>query len=73
MIGLGATLAFALLFLCVNHVMSNVLGFTAFQEALAELMAIVCQLLYMGTLAEEISGLNDLIEREYALILSRAD
>lgn len=73
MIGLGATLAFALLFLCVNHVVSNVLGFTAFQEALAELMAIVCQLLYMGTLAEEISGLNDLIEREYSLLLSRAD
>ena len=42
------------MFCCVNGIVSNPFKFSAGQEAAAELTAIVCQLLFMGTLAHEL-------------------
>ena len=53
-IGLVASFLFAVMFCCVNGIVSNPLKFSAGQEAAAELTAIVCQLLFMGTLAHEL-------------------
>ncbi|GLE00498.1 hypothetical protein PINS_up024270 [Pythium insidiosum] len=64
--GLSATGLFGLLFLCVNGVWPNPLGFTAVQEAALEAFAIVCQLLYVGTLCCELSQLTRIVElRDY--------
>lgn len=64
---------FALLFLSVNGIWGNPFGFTAAQEAFAELLAIICQLLFMGTLWYEVSLLTEDVEREYQLALMRSD
>ena len=63
----------ALLFLCVNGIWSNPFQFTAGQEALAELTAIVCQLLYCGTLQHEISRLKGIVEHSYHVELIRQE
>ncbi|TMW62598.1 hypothetical protein Poli38472_005216 [Pythium oligandrum] len=64
--GLTSTAMFGLLFLCVNGVWSNPLGFTAVQEAFFEAFAIVCQLLFMGTLSSELALLTRVVEyRDY--------
>ena len=62
-----------ILFCCVNGIWSNPVGFTAAQEALAELIAIICQLLFMGTLWSEIARLHHDVERDYQLKLARAE
>ncbi|KAF1791515.1 Frag1/DRAM/Sfk1 [Phytophthora cactorum] len=65
--GLASTFLFALFFLCANGVWPNPLGFTAVQEAFFEALAIVCQLLFMGTLSCELARLARLVERsDYA-------
>jgi hypothetical protein len=61
----------ALLFLCVNNVWPNPMGFTAVQEAAFELFAIICQLFYMGSLASELSMLTQAVEHKDYLTLSR--
>ncbi|CAI5742835.1 unnamed protein product [Hyaloperonospora brassicae] len=60
--GLTSTLLFGVFFLCANGVWSNPLGFTAVQEAFFEAFAIVCQLLFMGTLSCELAHLARLLE-----------
>ncbi|KAF4139784.1 Frag1/DRAM/Sfk1 family [Phytophthora infestans] len=65
--GLASTFLFGLFFLCANGVWPNPLGFTAVQEAFFEAVAIVCQLLFMGTLSCELARLARLVERsDYA-------
>ncbi|POM78607.1 Hypothetical protein PHPALM_3839 [Phytophthora palmivora] len=60
--GLTSTFLFGLFFLCANGVWPNPLGFTAVQEAFFEALAIVCQLLFMGTLSSELARLARLVE-----------
>lgn len=66
-------LTVGLLFLCVNGVWPNPIGFTAVQEAFFEAFAIICQLLFMGTLSCELSMLTRLVERQDYMQLERAD
>ncbi|TYZ63997.1 hypothetical protein PybrP1_004232 [[Pythium] brassicae (nom. inval.)] len=64
--GITSTVVFGLLFLCVNGSWANPLGFTAVQEAFFEAFAIVCQLLFMGTLSCELALLSREVEaRDY--------
>ncbi|KAL3666979.1 hypothetical protein V7S43_007924 [Phytophthora oleae] len=66
-VGLASTFLFAVFFLCANGIWPNPLGFTAVQEAFFEALAIVCQLLFMGTLSCELARLSRLVERsDYA-------
>lgn len=51
----------------------NPIGFTAVQEAFFEAFAIVCQLLFMGTLSCELSMLTRLVECQDYMQLERAD
>lgn len=62
-----------LLFLCVNGSWPNPLGFTAMQEAFFEAFAIVCQLLFMGTLSCELTALKRVVEDRDYLELERAE
>ncbi|KAK1945998.1 hypothetical protein P3T76_003046 [Phytophthora citrophthora] len=66
-VGLASTVLFGVFFLCANGIWPNPLGFTAVQEAFFEALAIVCQLLFMGTLSCELARLTRLVERsDYA-------
>ena len=56
-------LAAGVFFLCANGVWLNPLGFTAVEEACFEAFAIVCQLLFMGTLSCELAHLVRLLEQ----------
>lgn len=49
------------------------MGFTAVQEAFFEAFAIVCQLLFMGTLACELTLLKRVVEDRDYLELERAE
>jgi hypothetical protein len=62
-----------LLFLCVNDVFPNPLGFTPMQEAFFEFLAIGCQLFYCGTFYTEISCLSEQVERYYLTSMSRKE
>lgn len=64
-------IAVGLLFLCVNGSWPNPLGFTAVQEAFFEAFAIVCQLLFMGTLSCELSMLTKEVEQRDYMELER--
>ncbi|CEG40329.1 uncharacterized protein PHALS_10535 [Plasmopara halstedii] len=65
--GLTSSMLFAIFFLCANNVWPNPVGFTAVQEAFFEALAIVCQLLFMGTLSSELARLARLVEHcDYA-------
>ncbi|EGZ17666.1 hypothetical protein PHYSODRAFT_498577 [Phytophthora sojae] len=72
-IGLASTFLFALFFLCANGVWPNPLGFTAVQEAFFEALAIVCQLLFMGTLSCELARLARLVEHSDYTELERSE
>lgn len=71
--GLASSLLFAIFFLCANDVWPNPLGFTAVQEAFFEALAIVCQLLFMGTLSSELARLARLVEDSDYAELERYD
>eukprot|EP00644_Phytophthora_capsici_P002853 jgi/Phyca11/10846/fgenesh1_pm.PHYCAscaffold_55_\ len=62
-VGLTSTFLFGVFFLCANGIWPNPLGFTAAQEAFFEALAIVCQLVFMGTLSCELARLTRLVER----------
>ncbi|KAE8997486.1 hypothetical protein PF005_g16464 [Phytophthora fragariae] len=72
-VGLASTFLFALFFLCANGVWPNPLGFTAVQEAFFEALAIVCQLLFMGTLSCELARLARLVEHSDYTELERSE
>uniref|UniRef100_K3WME5 CWH43-like N-terminal domain-containing protein n=1 Tax=Globisporangium ultimum (strain ATCC 200006 / CBS 805.95 / DAOM BR144) TaxID=431595 RepID=K3WME5_GLOUD len=69
--GVTSTVLFGLLFLCVNGTWPNPLGFTAVQEAFFEAFAIVCQLLFMGTLSCELAMLTKEVEQRDYVELER--
>ncbi|ETK85769.1 hypothetical protein F441_09659 [Phytophthora nicotianae CJ01A1] len=71
--GLASTFLFGLFFLCANGVWPNPLGFTAVQEAFFEAVAIMCQLLFMGTLSCELARLARLVERSDYAELERTE
>ncbi|KAL4105940.1 hypothetical protein PRIC1_003995 [Phytophthora ramorum] len=71
--GLASTFLFGLFFLCANGVWPNPLGFTAGQEAFFEALAIVCQLLFMGTFSCELARLARLVEHRDYLELERSE
>ena len=50
------------MFMCVNRIWPNPFRFTSSQEGFAELVAICCQLLYMGTLWPDV-GIRRKTER----------
>ena len=50
------------MFMCVNRIWPNPFRFTSSQEGFAELVAICCQLLYMGTLWPDV-GIHRKTER----------
>lgn len=60
-------------FLCANDVWPNPLGFTGVQEAFFEALAIVCQLLFMGTLSCELARLARLVEHSDYTELERSE
>ncbi|KAG7401349.1 hypothetical protein PHYBOEH_001765 [Phytophthora boehmeriae] len=72
-VGLASSFLFGLFFLCANGVWPNPLGFTAVQEAFFEAVAIVCQLLFMGTLSCELARLARLVEKRDYLALERRE
>lgn len=57
----------------MNGSWPNPLGFTAVQEAFFEAFAIVCQLLFMGTLSCELSLLSREVEARDYLELERRE
>ncbi|EQC25304.1 hypothetical protein SDRG_16826 [Saprolegnia diclina VS20] len=59
-IGLGVFLTslFGFFYVTVHGYIANPYGLTYSQEALLELVSIVCQLLYMGTLSSEVGSLQ---------------
>ncbi|DAZ95756.1 TPA: hypothetical protein N0F65_006404, partial [Lagenidium giganteum] len=69
--GVASTMMFGLLYMCVNGFWPNPIGFTAVQEAFFEAFAIVCQLLFMGTLSCELSLLNRTVEHRDYILLER--
>ncbi|CAH0481779.1 unnamed protein product [Peronospora belbahrii] len=71
--GLISTFLFGVFFLCANGLWPNPLGFTAVQEAFFEALAIVCQLLFMGTLSCELARLARLVEHSDYMDLERSE
>ncbi|KAG7376867.1 hypothetical protein PHYPSEUDO_012632 [Phytophthora pseudosyringae] len=71
--GLASTFLFGLFFLCANGMWPNPLGFTAVQEAFFEALAIVCQLLFMGTFSCELARLARLVEHSDYAELERSE